>query len=86
MNITDYMTFNWKAVADGINILGGVDIEVTEAEFKQINGYITSVAENTGIYSEHLKKPGFQHLDGVQAVAVCGRWTPISRGPSGSGR
>ena len=69
--VDDFVAVNWKAVADGINILGGVDIEVTEAEFKQINGYITSVAENTGIYSEHLKKPGFQHLDGVQAVAYC---------------
>ncbi len=69
--VDDFVAVNWKAVADGINILGGVDIEVTEAEFKQINGYITSVAENTGIYSKHLKQPGFQHLDGVQAVAYC---------------
>lgn len=69
--VDDFVAVNWKAVADAINNLGGVDIEVTEAEFKQINGYITSVVENTGVYSQHLKGPGFQHLDGVQAVAYC---------------
>lgn len=69
--VDDFVAVNWKAVADAINNLGGVDIEVTEAEFKQINGYITSVVENTGVYSQHLKKAGFQHLDGVQAVAYC---------------
>ncbi|MDO5551993.1 MAG: LCP family protein, partial [Lachnospiraceae bacterium] len=69
--VDDFVAVNWKAVADAINNLGGVDIEVTEAEFKQINGYITSVVENTGVYSQHLKKAGYQHLDGVQAVAYC---------------
>lgn len=69
--VDDYIAVNWAAVADAINNLGGVDIEVTDAEFKQINGYITSVVENTGIYSQHLKKAGYQHLDGVQAVAYC---------------
>lgn len=69
--VDDFVAVNWKAVADAINNLGGVDIEVTEAEFRQINGYITSVVENTGVYSQHLKSPGFQHLDGVQAVAYC---------------
>src|SRR5699024_7432673 len=69
--VDDYIAVNWAAVADAINNLGGVDIEVTKEEFSQINGYITSVVENTGIYSQHLKKPGYQHLDGVQAVAYC---------------
>ena len=34
LKIEDYATFNWKAVADGINILGGIDIEITEPEFR----------------------------------------------------
>lgn len=69
--VDDFVAVNWKAVADAINNLGGVDIDITEAEFRQINGYITSVVEYTGVYSQHLKAPGFQHLDGVQAVAYC---------------
>jgi len=69
LNITDYVTFNWKAVATAINILGGVDIEVTKPEFKYINSYITETVKGTGIGSVQLKAPGMQHLDGVQAVA-----------------
>ena len=34
LNITEYITFSWKAVAEGINILGGVDVEITKSEFK----------------------------------------------------
>ena len=67
--IDDYATFNWKAVADAINILGGVDLEITDAEFAYINGFITETVNSTGIGSYQLKKPGMNHLDGVQAVA-----------------
>ena len=69
LNITDYVTFNWKAVATGVNILGGVDIELTNAEFKYINSYITETVKGTGIGSQHLDHAGMNHLDGVQAVA-----------------
>ncbi len=69
LNILDYVTFNWKAVADGINLLGGVDMEISRAEFAYINSFITETVKATGVYSEHLKGPGMQHLDGVQAVA-----------------
>ena len=40
MKINDYATFNWKAVAQAINVLGGVDIEITQPEFKYINALI----------------------------------------------
>lgn len=69
LNITDYVTFNWKAVADAINILGGVDVELSKAEFYYINSFITETVEVTGIGSQHLKQAGMNHLDGVQAVA-----------------
>lgn len=69
LKIDDYASFNWKAVIQTINILGGVDLEITEPEFKYINGFITETVNSTGIGSVHLKGPGMQHLDGVQAVA-----------------
>ena len=71
LRIDNYATFNWKAVADGINILGGVDLEITEPEFKYINAFITETVESTGIGSYQLERPGMNHLDGVQAVAYC---------------
>lgn len=69
LNITDYITFNWKGVADAINILGGVDVEITKSEFKYINSFITETVKTTGIGSHQLKSSGMNHLDGVQAVA-----------------
>ncbi len=69
LNITQYVTFSWKAVATGINILGGVDIELSKAEYNWINGYITETVNSTGIGSTQLTGPGMHHLDGVQAVA-----------------
>ena len=69
IQIDDYATFNWKAVADSINILGGVDIELSKAEFYYINAFITETADITGLPSSHLEEYGMQHLDGVQAVS-----------------
>lgn len=69
LNITHYATFNWKAVATVINILGGVDIDISKSEFYYINAFITETVKGTGIGSTQLTGPGLQTLDGVQAVA-----------------
>ena len=65
----DFVSFNWNSAADAINLLGGVDIELSKAEFYYINAFITETVDTTGIPSTHLDGPGMQHLDGVQAVA-----------------
>ena len=41
-NIFRSETERGKAVADAINILGGVDLEITESEFAYINSFITA--------------------------------------------
>ena len=74
LDIEHYATFNWRAVADVITMLGGVDIDITEKEFKYMNAYIheTSIESKVNVKNpaaEYIKKPGMQHLDGVQAVA-----------------
>lgn len=69
LKIDDYATFNWKAVVDAINILGGVDIEITDKEFAYINSFITETVNSTGVGSYQLEHSGMNHLDGVQAVA-----------------
>lgn len=69
LKIWDYVTFNWKAVAQAIDILGGVDIELSKAEFHYINSFITETVKATGIGSHQLTHAGMNHLDGVQAVA-----------------
>ncbi len=69
LNITDYVTFNWNAVANGINVLGGIDMNISKAEFYYINSFITETVKGTGIGSHQLTHAGENHLDGVQAVA-----------------
>ena len=69
LEIDDYAVFNWKAVIDAINILGGVDIELSKAEFYYINAFITETVQATGVGSVQLTHAGMNHMDGVQAVA-----------------
>lgn len=69
LKVDDYATFNWKAVINAINVLGGVDLEITDKEFAYINSFITETVEATGIGSYQLEHSGMNHLDGVQAVA-----------------
>lgn len=69
LKVDDYATFNWTAVINAINVLGGVDLEITDKEFAYINSFITETVESTGIGSYQLEHSGMNHLDGVQAVA-----------------
>ena len=69
LQIDDYATFNWKAVVDAINVLEGVDIDITDKEFPYINSFITETVNSTGVGSYQLEHSGMNHLDGVQAVA-----------------
>lgn len=71
LRIDDYIAVNWKSVAEAINLLGGIDLSVTDREFAYLNSFITETVRSTGIPSVHLKHAGMNHLDGVQAVAYC---------------
>jgi LCP family protein required for cell wall assembly len=70
LDIREYITFNWKSVADGINMLGGIEnVEITKPEFRYINGFITETQKKTGIPTRQFKSAGIHDMDGVQAVA-----------------
>lgn len=75
--IDSYVVVNWSIAANIVNMLGGIDIELTEEEVgannptANINGYITTIVENTGIPSTGIYEAGMRTLDGVQAVAYC---------------
>ncbi len=74
LDIKNFFTFNWKAVAMGIEAVGGVDINVTEAEFKYLNPYIWDTGRHLGITDEYIRyflvpSAGMNHLNGIQAVA-----------------
>ena len=69
LNITEFATVNFDSVAEAVNALGGVTINVTNEELNYINDYIDETAKVTGITSKRVTSAGKQTLDGVQAVA-----------------
>lgn len=68
-DIEDFVSVNWSAVATAVNMLGGVEINVTEAELVYLNRYVNDIIKATGIASVELPNAGVHTLDGVQAVA-----------------
>lgn len=69
LNIEDFVSVNFSSLPKIINILGGVDIEITNEELKYINKYIDDVNRKDGTNSPHITYAGVQHLDGTQALA-----------------
>ncbi|MEE1314249.1 MAG: LCP family protein [Faecalimonas sp.] len=67
LDIQHYATVDFKALADVIDLLGGIEIDVTDAEAEAINLYIGETAEVAGKEAVFVSG-GLQNLDGVQAV------------------
>ena len=68
LDIQDYVTVDFGAIADAIDLLGGVEIEVTEEELPYINQYIPETANSAGKAANYLSSAGLQTLDGTQAT------------------
>jgi len=68
MNISSYALINITGMADVIDTLGGLDLDVTEAERKALNKGLFDLSSMSGM--EKLEESGEQvHLNGNQAVA-----------------
>lgn len=68
LNIKEFVTVNFDAVADAVDALGGVDIRIEEDEISAVNSAIRNTAKYTGLEAEYIEKAGMQTLNGVQAV------------------
>lgn len=71
LDITDYVTVGFTGLIDAINALGGVDMEVTEAEISHLNNYQLTMSEELGVDYIPVEKTGKQLLNGMQATAYC---------------
>ena len=64
------MVVNFKAVADLVDQVGGITVDVQDFEIPQLNKYTIQTAENIGKKDYKLvEKAGEQTLEGVQAVS-----------------
>ncbi|NLK79062.1 MAG: LytR family transcriptional regulator [Clostridiales bacterium] len=68
LNITDYVAVDFNAVVEAVDLLGGIELDVTSEEVSYMNDYIDGVSEVTGKKSHHVSA-GKQTCDGVQATA-----------------
>lgn len=69
LNIEDFISVNFSSLPKIINILGGIDLQITDEELEYINGYIDDINAKDGTNSSHIGYSGVQHVDGTQALA-----------------
>ena len=70
LNVTDFVSVDFQAVAEAVELLGGIDVELKEEEVVHLNNYCVETSKVTGMDYTPLKKTaGVHHLNGVQTVA-----------------
>ena len=79
--LTDYVTVGFEGLMKAVDALGGVEIDVAEAEMQHLNNYqISMVGTSTdgvnftadaGTDYTPVTEPGLQTLNGLQATAYC---------------
>lgn len=67
--ITDYVTVDFNAIIECIDLLGGVEMTITDEEATLMLGYIRELNELTDHTSKCPTSGGTYTLDGVQATA-----------------
>lgn len=71
MNITDFVTIGFQGLTDVIDDVGGVDIDVDDAELPHLNSYQLTMSQELGYPYEEVTSTGTDHLNGLQATAYC---------------
>lgn len=69
--ITDYVTVNFLSLADIVDDLGGVTVNVDADEMNSINTWLPETAQIAGRSYTGLYATGDVNLDGLQAVTYC---------------
>ncbi len=71
LNIKEYVAVDFNAMVEVIDLLGGIDVEVTTEEAGYMQVYIDEIQSVTGVKSSYVQGGGVCTLDGVQATAYC---------------
>lgn len=69
LNIREFATVNFQQMAAIIDAVGGVEIELSEAERKNANQSIDEQSRVAGLEPDYIESAGLQTLNGTQAVA-----------------
>lgn len=69
LDITEFATVDFGVLAKIIDAIGGIEIDLSDAEFSLINALIDEQNRVTGSDSPHVETSGYQLLNGTQATA-----------------
>ena len=69
LDITEFISVDFDALVDLIDVLGGIELTIDEDECVHLNNYCVETSEVTGKDYEELPGAGTYLMNGVQAVA-----------------
>ncbi|MBH1940365.1 LCP family protein [Mobilitalea sibirica] len=69
LDIKEYVTVNFKALVDIIDLLGGITLDIEKEELKYLNGYVRELNKINGTDVAGLETAGTQTVNGTQATA-----------------
>jgi|LSQX01.3.fsa_nt_gb LCP family protein required for cell wall assembly len=69
LNITDYISVNFSQMAEIVDAVGGIEVEISEAERQNANKYIKEMAKEEGFEPDLIEESGAVKLRGYQAVS-----------------
>lgn len=62
------VTVHFSLLADLVDQLGGIEIDVSERELSQLNGILKDYNDSYGLSGDHVAQAGLQRLNGKQAL------------------
>ena len=72
LHIRDYVTVGFEGLADTIDALGGLELELDAEEAGYLNQYVSDMHAEIGTPDDKVEvTDGRQHVTGIQAVAYC---------------
>lgn len=71
LNISEFIVMDWVSVADAVDGMDGITVDVHENELADLNKWGPETAENTGRTWKKVTSAGEQKLDGAQAATYC---------------
>lgn len=69
LDVKEFVTVNFKALVNVIDLLGGIELDITKEELKYVNGYTKELNKINGTNVGKLKSAGTQVVNGTHATA-----------------
>jgi LCP family protein required for cell wall assembly len=71
LDIEDFVTVDFNGVIEAVDLLGGIELDITEEERGWLNGYLVETSQVTGVSYDEVASAGTQTVTGIQAMAYC---------------